>query len=102
MVICHYGIGRPFGEVPVLVAPKTPDKLEDDGAKITMGLKMRKVSETKAFDLSIAVLRKAQGKGNPDDFVTGTPEWQKAQLGVMQDTMRIIGLLRSEMNETGR
>ncbi|OTP67194.1 hypothetical protein PAMC26510_32615 [Caballeronia sordidicola] len=33
-VICHYGIGCPFGEVPVLVAPKTPDKLEDDGAKL--------------------------------------------------------------------
>jgi hypothetical protein len=62
---------------------------------------MRKVSETKAFDLSIAVVRKAQGKGCPDDFVAGTPEWQRAQLEVMQDTMRIIGLLRNELNETG-
>jgi hypothetical protein len=63
---------------------------------------MRRVSETKAFDLSIAVIRTAQGKGNPDDFVAGTPEWQRAQLGVMQDTMRIIALLRNELNETER
>lgn len=57
---------------------------------------MRKVSETKSFDLSIAAIRRAQGKGNPGDFATGTPEWQKAQLGVMQDTLRVIDLQRTE------
>ncbi|WP_438391133.1 hypothetical protein [Caballeronia sp. DA-9] len=57
---------------------------------------MRKISETKAFDLSIAAIRTAQGKGNPEDFATGTPEWQSAQLGVMQDTLRIIDMLRTE------
>lgn len=63
---------------------------------------MRKLKDTKAFDLSIAAIRTAQGKGNPENFAAGSTEWQSAQLGVMQDTLRILDLLRIEERRSQR
>jgi hypothetical protein len=49
---------------------------------------------SRAFDLSITVIRTAQGKINPDDCEVGSPEWQEAQVGVMRDSMRLSDLHR--------
>lgn len=59
-------------------------------------------NRSRAFELSIEVIRTAQGKLNPDDCVVGTAEWQDAQVGVMRDSMRITDLLRRSQRLTAR
>lgn len=61
--------------------PERPNRLRDNGSF--------------AFNLSIATIRTAQGKSNPEAFEAGTVQWQEAQVGVMRDTMRILDLARA-------
>lgn len=53
--------------------------------------------ESMAFSLSIATIRIAQGKANPDDFPMGTPKWQEAQASFMRDSMRLLELGRKRL-----
>ena len=49
-------------------------------------------AELRALELSICAIRKAQGKKNPQDFVTGTRECSTAMEEFARDISRILAL----------
>jgi hypothetical protein len=46
--------------------------------------------EARALALSIAAIRKAQGKRNPVDFVVGSPDWERAGEDFARDVLRVL------------
>jgi len=47
--------------------------------------------EARALALSIAAIRKAQGKRNPVDYAVGSPDWETADEEFARDILRILG-----------
>ena len=47
--------------------------------------------EARALALSIAAIRKAQGKRNPVDYAVGSPDWETADEDFARDILRILG-----------
>lgn len=47
--------------------------------------------EARALALSIAAIRKAQGKKNPADYAVGSPNWEAADEEFARDLLRILG-----------
>ena len=47
--------------------------------------------EARALALSIAAIRKAQGKRNPVDYAVGSPGWATADEDFARDILRILG-----------
>ncbi|MGF7129293.1 hypothetical protein P3T40_000760 [Paraburkholderia sp. EB58] len=47
--------------------------------------------EARALALSIAAIRKAQGKRNPVDYAVGSPDWETADQDFARDILRILG-----------
>ena len=47
--------------------------------------------EARALALSIAAIRKAQGKRNPVDFAVGSSDWERAGEDFARDVLRILG-----------
>jgi hypothetical protein len=47
--------------------------------------------EDQALENTVRVIRKAQGKENPEDFPYGTPEYHKADEQYMRDLLRAMG-----------
>lgn len=46
--------------------------------------------EARALALSIAAIRKAQGKRNPVDYAVGSPDWETADEDFARDLLRIL------------
>ena len=47
--------------------------------------------EARALALSVAAIRKAQGKRNPVDYAVGSPDWETADEDFARDILRILG-----------
>ena len=47
--------------------------------------------EAQALENTIRVVRKAQGKMNPEDFAYGSAEWHAADEDYMRDLLRALG-----------
>ena len=47
--------------------------------------------EARALALSIAAIRKAQGKRNPVDYAVGSPDWATADEDFARDILPILG-----------
>jgi hypothetical protein len=47
--------------------------------------------EARALALSIAAIRKAQGKKNPVDYAVGSPDWERVDEDFARDILRILG-----------
>jgi hypothetical protein len=47
--------------------------------------------EARALALSIAAIRKAQGKRNPADYVVGSPGWETGDEEFARDVLRALG-----------
>ncbi|MGA7781264.1 MAG: hypothetical protein WCA85_26655 [Paraburkholderia sp.] len=47
--------------------------------------------QAQALENTVRVIRKAQGKHNPEDFPYGSPEWHKADEAYMRDLLRAMG-----------
>ena len=47
--------------------------------------------EAQALSLSVAAVRKAQGKKSPEDFTVGSPEWQQVCLEFANDVLTVLG-----------
>jgi hypothetical protein len=47
--------------------------------------------EAQAFEKTVRVIRKAQGKKNPEDFPYGSSEWQEADEAYVRDLLRAMG-----------
>lgn len=47
--------------------------------------------EAQALESSVRVVRKAQGKKNPEDFPYGSPAWHEADEDYMRDLLRALG-----------
>ncbi|SAL49289.1 hypothetical protein [Caballeronia concitans] len=45
----------------------------------------------KSIGLTVATLRKAQGKPNPNDFPVGTPEFEKYESEFLDDVLAFMG-----------
>ena len=48
-------------------------------------------AESQALGLSVAAIRKAKGLSNPDEFITGTPEFAAAEEAFLRDVLRALG-----------
>lgn len=46
--------------------------------------------EVRALALSVAAIRKAQGKKNPADYAVGSPNWEAADEEFARDLLRIL------------
>lgn len=46
--------------------------------------------EARALALSVAAIRKAQGKRNPVDYAVGSPDWETADEEFARDVLRIL------------
>lgn len=47
--------------------------------------------EARALALSIAAIRKAQGKRNPADYAVGSPGWEAGDEEFARDLLRALG-----------
>ncbi|MGC2944201.1 hypothetical protein [Burkholderia ambifaria] len=47
--------------------------------------------EAMALESSVRVVRKVQGKNNPENFVYGSPEYQAAEEAYLRDLLRAMG-----------
>jgi hypothetical protein len=47
--------------------------------------------QARALALSVAAIRKAQGKKNPDDYPIGSPGWLEVDEDFARDVLRAIG-----------
>ncbi|WP_322057286.1 hypothetical protein [Paraburkholderia sp. J63] len=56
--------------------------------------KQRKAKIDLAFDramvMTVSVIRRAQGKTNPDDFAYGSPEFERAANAYLEDLARAL------------
>jgi hypothetical protein len=48
-------------------------------------------AESQSVGLTVAALRKAQGKPNPNDFPVGSPEFEKFEAEFLQDVLAFLG-----------
>jgi hypothetical protein len=46
--------------------------------------------EAQALALSVATIRKAQGKSNPVDYAVGSPDWERHDEDFARDVLRIL------------
>jgi hypothetical protein len=51
----------------------------------------QRYEESQALENTVRVIRKAQGKPNPEDFPYGSPEWYRADEAYMLDLLRAMG-----------
>ncbi|WP_433693266.1 hypothetical protein [Paraburkholderia phenoliruptrix] len=49
------------------------------------------VQEVLALDSTVRIMRRVQGKKNPEDVPIGSPEWEAVSLEVMRDLCRAMG-----------
>jgi hypothetical protein len=47
--------------------------------------------ESQSVGLTVAALRKAQGKRNPNDFPVGSPEFEVLEVEFLQDVLAFLG-----------
>jgi hypothetical protein len=57
--------------------------------EFTPGTSMRDAAQS--VGLTVAALRKAQGKPNPNDFPIGSPEFEKYEAEFLEDVLAFMG-----------
>jgi hypothetical protein len=55
--------------------------------------------EAQALENTIRIVRRAQGKKNPEDFPYGSPAWHEADEDYMRDLLRAMGGDPDEIEE---
>ncbi|EIM99505.1 hypothetical protein WQE_18674 [Paraburkholderia hospita] len=55
--------------------------------------------EALAFCATVEVIRKAQGKVNPDDLPSGSMERMLAEVDLINDTLRFLGIVIPELEK---
>jgi hypothetical protein len=81
---CHAAVTK--------VCEKQADILAMDNKHSTpFGPQNPQYLEARALALSIAAIRKAQGKRNPVDYAVGSPDWETADEEFARDILRILG-----------
>jgi hypothetical protein len=48
-------------------------------------------AESRSIGLTVAAMRKAQGKHNPNDFPIGSPEFEALEMEFLEDVLRFMG-----------
>ena len=56
-------------------------------------------AEAQSFSLSVAAIRKAQGKKNPDDFPVNSPEWHQVCEEFANDVLVALGEDPNDMSD---
>lgn len=51
----------------------------------------RRYLQARALALSVAAIRKAQGKKNPDSYPIGSPGWREVDEDFARDALRALG-----------
>ncbi|MEW6347021.1 MAG: hypothetical protein AB1704_40850 [Pseudomonadota bacterium] len=64
--------------------------MNNDDPFIPFGPEDSQYLEARALALSIAAIRKAQGKKNPVDYAVGSPDWETADEDFARDVLRIL------------
>ena len=89
--------GPIYGGMPEIRVPRTKvcaDQADilamNDEQSIPFGPGHPQYLEARALALSIAAIRKAQGKRNPVDFAVGSPDWERAGEDFARDVLRIL------------
>lgn len=62
----------------------------NDEHSIAFGPDHPEYLEARALALSIAAIRKAQGKRNPVDYAVGSPDWEIADEDFARDVLRVL------------
>jgi hypothetical protein len=75
------------------VCAEPADILEmNNEQSIPFGPDQAQYLEAQALALSVAAIRKAQGKQNPGDYAVGSPGWAARDEDFARDVLRILGL----------
>ena len=86
-----YGVCPKFASRVLKVCAKQADILAmNDEQSFPFGPGHPQYLEARALALSIAAIRKAQGKRNPVDFAVGSPDWERAGEDFARDVLRIL------------
>jgi hypothetical protein len=63
----------------------------ENASDVPFGPGHPRYEEDQALEHTVRVIRRAQGKNNPEDFPYGSPEWHKADEAYMRDLWRAFG-----------